>query len=43
MLKLYGIAPPEDPCEECELREELDKEQQGIRQAWSKERLKHER
>jgi hypothetical protein len=42
MQESWGIPPPEDPCEECELRTELDAEQEGIRQAWAKEKLIHE-
>lgn len=42
MQKLWGIAPPADPCEECELRPQLDEEQAGIRRVWAKQKLKFE-
>jgi len=43
MEQLWGIPPPSDPCEECELRDELDEEQATIRQRWSVERAQLER
>ncbi|ELR18515.1 uncharacterized protein ACA1_045480 [Acanthamoeba castellanii str. Neff] len=42
MQKLWGIAPPADPCEECELRPQLDEEQDGIRRVWAKQKLQFE-
>ncbi len=42
MQKLWGIAPPADPCEECELRPQLDEEQDGIRSVWAKQKLQFE-
>jgi hypothetical protein len=42
MQKLWGIPPPADACEECELRPELDAEQDRIREKWAAEKLQLE-